>query len=229
MRSALVLLSGGQDSTVALYWAKKKYARVKALCIHYGQRHQLEINSAQIVAGMADIVVEQLKLPGGILGGTSPLVDRGAQLGQYAGVDALPGGVEPTFIPGRNILFLAIAGNRAFCGGFEAVVIGVNSVDYGGYPDCREPFLFSMSDALNRGMDSDIKIEAPLLNLDKAGIVQLGIEVGATEALAYSHTCYAGTCPPCGKCHACILRADGFLKAGRTDPLIQRLQQEGAM
>lgn len=222
MSKALVLLSGGQDSTTCLYWAKQKHDEVTALCIAYGQRHAVELDAARKVAELAGVCLEVLQL-GTILKGTSPLVS-GNTLGKYDEVEHLPGGIEPTFVPGRNALFLVLAVNRALVLGFDHVVTGVCEEDYGGYPDCRRSFIDSMEHAMSLATEQHVVIETPLMHLTKAESVHLAVTLpGCVEAMAHSHTCYDGAVPPCGKCHACHLRARGFQQAGVPDPLIERL------
>ena len=224
-KHALVLLSGGQDSTTCLYWALTRYEKVTALSINYGQRHKVEIDSAKIIADNAGVEHESLDLPN-LLKGTSPLVSDNP-VGQYDNAEALPGGIEPTFVPGRNALFLVIAANRAVVLGAKHLITGVCEEDYGGYPDCRRVFIDSMETSLGLAMTGDenlLEIHTPLMRLDKEATVQMAKDSpGCWEALAYTHTCYNGMVPPCGKCHACILRQRGFDMAGEIDPLIQRV------
>ena len=221
-KRALVVLSGGQDSTTCLYWAKREFAEVRALCFDYGQRHRIELDSAEAVAKLAGVELERIDL-GPIFAGLSPLTNSARTVERYASAEALPGGLEDTFVPGRNILFLSVAANRAYTLGADALIIGVSEEDFGGYPDCRADFIVAMEQALRLGLDTSLEILAPLARLDKAATVRLAQELdGAMEALAYSHTCYEGESPPCGACHACLLRARGFAQAGVADPLVER-------
>lgn len=233
--NALVLLSGGQDSTTVLYWVKQLRGRldtfvddIEALTINYGQRHDLELTAAETVARMAGVKRTQIDLPD-VLIGSSPLVNKGEQVDGYKDYDSLPGGIEKTFVAGRNILFLTLAGNFAYANNFTHIFIGVSEEDFGGYPDCRESFLWSMEEALNRGLfgmetEERIYIHAPLINKNKKATVQLAIALpGCWNALKFSHTCYRGERPPCGVCHACLLRQKGFDEAGHTDPLIEEV------
>ena len=207
--NVVVLLSGGQDSTTCLFWALShvKARRVTAVSCWYGQRHEVELEAARDVvrcarAAYPSAVIdhEEVRL-GEVLRGTSPLVSS-APLGQYDSVESLPGGVEPTFVPGRNLLFLTIAANRAEVAGATAIITGVSQEDYGGYFDCREEFLVAGARALGQalaGKDHHLAILAPLLNLNKEETVILSERLrGCRAALTYSHTCYAGTFPPCG-------------------------------
>lgn len=219
---ALVVLSGGQDSTTCLYWAKQRFDQVSAVCFSYSQRHAIEIESARKIASIAGVEVEVIDL-GPVFAGLSPLTNKARAVGRYVSAEVLPGGLEDTFVPARNILFLTVAANRAYVLGADAIVIGVSQEDYGGYPDCRTSFIEAMQSALNLGLDRKLEILAPLVQLDKRATVELAAGLGgALEALAYSHTCYAGEFPACGHCHACLLRQRGFDAAGVTDPLVAR-------
>jgi len=222
--SAIILFSGGQDSTTCLFWALQRFKSVRTMSIYYGQKHELELDAARKVSELAGVEHEVLYI-GKLLGGTSPLVSD-EPLGQYNTIDELPSGVEPTFVPGRNILFLVLSANRAVCEDTTHIVTGVCEEDYGGYPDCRRSFIDAMEKALSLGMfgeESSIKIHTPLMSLTKKETVELAQELpGCMEALSYTHTCYNGTYPPCERCHACHIRARGFNEAGIVDPIYER-------
>jgi 7-cyano-7-deazaguanine synthase len=224
-RDVLVVLSGGQDSTTCLSWALAKFRKVHAITFNYNQKHDREINSAGIIALKSGIESwEQIDL-GPVLKGTSPLVNSDNSVGSYASADELPGGVEPTFVPGRNALFLVIAANRAVALGIHDIVTGVCEEDYGGYFDCRRLFIDCMVNALSQGFFGEFikfNIHTPLMNLTKKETVHLARNLpGCWELLSHTHTCYNGQFPPCGTCHACILRARGFAEAGEVDPLLE--------
>ena len=225
MSKAVVLFSGGQDSTTCLYWAMQKFSEVHALSIIYGQKHSVEIDAAKKISKIAGVTHQVVELPK-VLTGTSPLVSD-VPLGQYETIDELPGGIEPTFVPGRNALFLVIAANRAAAFGATDIVTGVCEEDYGGYPDCRRAFIDSMESSISLGFSGEKKefqIHTPLMNLTKKESVLLADQMdGCINALSFSHTCYNGSVPPCGKCHACHLRARGFDDANIVDPLIERV------
>jgi 7-cyano-7-deazaguanine synthase len=228
MSKALVIFSGGQDSTTCLYWAREKFESVHALTFDYGQRHSLELTSAAKIAQMAGVSHEVLSL-GHIFAGLSPLTNNAFAVEHYESADALPDGLANTFVPGRNILFLSLAANRAYVLGADTVVIGVAQQDYGGYPDCRLDFIERMQAAIGSGLDTPFKITAPLMHMTKKETVELAATLpGCLEALAHSTTCYNGDCPPCGSCNSCLLRAKGFAQAGVEDPLLTRtaLSQE---
>lgn len=229
-KRVVLLLSGGQDSTTCLFWALANGAsEVHALSVWYGQRHDAELRAASAVLAVARehypnaaLHHEQLAI-GNVLSSTSPLVSS-APLEQYDSAEALPGGVEPTFVPGRNLLFLTLAANRAAAVRADALVTGVCEEDFGGYYDCRRVFVDATERAVAQGFVGSnewLPILTPLMKLDKAASVRLAVELpGCMAALAVSHTCYAGENPPCGACHACHLRVRGFAEAGVSDPLV---------
>ena len=220
---ALVILSGGQDSTTCLYWALQNFNQVTTLSFDYNQRHKVELESAQQIAALANVPNEVISL-GPVFAGLSPLTNPFEHVEKYQDADTLPGGLEKTFVPGRNILFLTIAANRAYTLGCSHMVIGISQEDFGGYPDCRAEFITAMEKALNLGLDAQLTIAMPLVHLNKKQTVELALTLpGCMEALALSHTCYEGQTPPCGKCHACLLRERGFREAGIPDPILRNV------
>lgn len=228
MTSALVVLSGGQDSTTCLYWARDRYDRIHAVSFDYGQRHACEIAAARSVATLAGVVSHEVIALGPVLESTSPLVAAAPleTYTDYQSMDAIIGDrVELTFVPMRNLLFLTIAANRAMARGCEALVSGICQADNANYPDCRDDFAKAALRAINLGLGgSYLHLDTPLMDMSKAESVRLAAGLpGCLDALAYSHTCYAGACPPCGACHACVLRAHGFAEAGIADPLVARV------
>jgi len=215
---ALVLLSGGQDSTTCLYWAIDRFGQdaVSAISFDYGQRHRIELECAETIAG--DAGVEHCCLPidtFAALGGdalTDPSVDVGNDV--HPSTD-LPN----TFVPGRNLVFLTYAAAHAYQHGIDHLVTGVAQTDYSGYPDCRQQTMESLQETLRLGMESKIQIHAPLMNRSKKETVELARDLGMLNVMARTHTCYNGKRPPCGECPACRLRAKGFAEAGIEDPL----------
>ena len=147
MSKVLVVLSGGQDSTTALFHARLAYGEVHAVTFNYGQRHSIEIEAAKKVAEMAGCNSHEIIDLGRVLKGTSPLVSDNP-VGHYASADQLPGGLEPTFVPCRNLLFLTIAANRAIVLVCDVMVTGVCEADFGGYPDCRREFIDALEKTL---------------------------------------------------------------------------------
>jgi 7-cyano-7-deazaguanine synthase len=240
--TVIVLLSGGQDSTTCLFWAAEHLQadRIVALSIHYGQRHAVELEAAEKVLEVfsrhhpkVEVIREVVEV-GPILAGTSPLTDHARKVETYAGVEALPGGLEATFVPARNVLFLTLAGNRAVVHEAKAIVTGTAQEDFGGYPDCRAGFIDRMEGALNAGLflhdGEGLRIWTPLMFLTKAETVKLAASLpGCWEALGFSHTCYQGVVPPCGSCHACLLRGKGFRAEEVEDPLVSRMKEEGRL
>lgn len=224
MSKALVILSGGQDSTTCAALAVQQFDKVCAVTFDYGQKHAIEIESAQDVSAALGIRHHEFIHLGPILKGTSPLIS-GATLGQYDSADQLPGGVEPTFVPGRNLLFLTLAANRAAVLGITDLFTGLCEEDFGGYFDCRKVFVDAMATALGEGIwgtPDAFTIHTPLMHLNKADSVRLAADVLGDrfdEVMGLTHTCYAGVKGGCGKCHACHLRDRGFREAGIADPI----------
>ncbi len=222
MNKALVVLSGGQDSTTCFYWAMNEFGRqnISSLSFDYGQRHKIELESAKKIAQMASVA--HIILP----------INTFAALGGNALTGKLEVEVEVdaetqlpnTFVPGRNLIFLTYAAAYAYQHGIKHLITGVAQTDYSGYPDCRENTLHSLEQTLRLGMEYDITIHTPLMNMNKSDTVLLAEKLGALGAMAYTHTCYNGEQPPCGHCPACLLRAKGFAEAGKADPLIERFQ-----
>ncbi len=216
---ALVLLSGGQDSTTCLYWAIDRFGRdaVTALTFDYCQRHRIELDCAGKIAVNAGI--RHVCLP----------IDTFAALGGDALTDSevavrddlnAATGLPNTFVPGRNIIFVTFAAAFAYRHGIGNLVAGVAQTDYSGYPDCREETIVSLQKTIRLGMEYDLQIHAPLMHRSKKETVELARDLGALSAMADTHTCYNGARPPCGECPACKLRAKGFAEAGIDDPLL---------
>lgn len=219
MEGAVCLTSGGQDSTTCLYWAKGRFQPVLAIAFDYGQRHRVELEAAKRICEMAQVPLKILRLNSlRQLGGTA-LIGKDGPIHEDGGRDGLPN----TFVPGRNLLFLTVAAAYAYQHHIAHLVIGACQTDYSGYPDCREITMQAMQQALTLGLDSPVHIHTPLMHLTKAQTVTLARDLGALDAMAYSHTCYEGRFPPCGVCPACRLRARGFAEAGLADPLILRV------
>lgn len=219
MTTALVVLSGGQDSTTCLYWALREFDRVETVTFDYGQRHRIELDCARRIAELAGVPNVVLPIDTfKALGGNALTDDSVAVRHEPDEQTNLPN----TFVPGRNLVFLTFAAARAYQRGIEHLVTGVCETDYSGYPDCRQRTIEALQQAIRLGMESQLTIHTPLMHLSKKATVELAREVGALDALAYSHTCYEGRQPPCGQCPACQLRARGFAEAGIADPLVER-------
>jgi len=234
-KKAVIVFSGGQDSTTCLFMALQRGYIVHAITFDYCQRHQREIDAAIRIARMISISHEVITI-GTLLHGTSPLVSD-AKLAQYENHESLPGGLEKTFVPMRNQLFFTIAANRAYVRGINILFTGVSQEDFGGYPDCRTTFINAFENVSSCGTFTDdpntlpsLRIITPLMQLTKAQTVLTAYNLpGCYEALAFTHTSYDGKYPPTGKDHATLLRAKGFEEAGLPDPLIFRAYVEGLM
>ena len=193
-RNAVCLLSGGQDSTTTLFWAKNKFDNVFALVIDYGQRHSIEIESAIKIAKITNTPFKILKLSGYFQTLTkSALINEGAISDNHCTNKNLPS----SFVPGRNLIFLTSAAILAQQMGYNNIVTGVCETDYSGYPDCRNNTIRALELSLNLGIDSNFVIHTPLMWLNKKETVELATTFpGCMEALKYSHTCYEGKFPP---------------------------------
>jgi 7-cyano-7-deazaguanine synthase len=215
---AMVLLSGGQDSTTSLFWAKKKFGTVETVSFDYGQRHRVELKSAAKIARLARVKNSVIVIREFESIKNSALLDAKAAVSKKHKLNKK---LPATFVPGRNILFLTAAAALAYTKKTVNLVIGVSQVDYSGYPDCRGEFIKSMEKSLSLGMEYPVKIHTPLISLDKKGTVLLAKKLGALDMMKHTHTCYEGKNPPCGKCPACLLREKGFKEAGIRDPLLR--------
>ena len=224
MTKALVVLSGGQDSTTCLYWAIKEFgiSNVEAITFDYQQRHRIELECAEKITSL--INVPQAVLPINTfqdLGG-SALTEEAIEVKN----DLNPENQLPnTFVPGRNLIFLTFAAAHAYKRGIKTLVTGVSQTDYSGYPDCRRDTIDKLELAISAGMEYEVTILTPLINKSKKETVELAIKVNALEAMALTHTCYNGQQPPCGECPACELRLKGFKEAGVADPLVERFNE----
>lgn len=216
---ALVVLSGGQDSTTCLYWAIDRWgaANVATLTFDYGQRHRIELECARRVAENAGVPNTILPIDTFAALGGDALTDSDIDVQRE--VDA-SSGLPNTFVPGRNLVFLTFAAAYAYQRRIANVVTGVAQTDYSGYPDCREGTMTSLQHTIRLGMEFDVVLHTPLMHLSKKETVLLARDLGALPAMALTHTCYNGKRPPCGECPACELRARGFAEAGVEDPLL---------
>jgi len=216
---ALVVLSGGQDSTTCLYWALDRFDHnaIDTVSFDYGQRHHIELDCAARVAEFAGVPNTCLPIDTFAALGGDALTDPDVEVASGTNEQA---GLPNTFVPGRNLIFLTFAAAYAYQRGIRHLVIGVAQTDYSGYPDCREGTITALQHALRLGMESDVTIHTPLMHLSKKETVELARDLGALPAMALTHTCYNGERPPCGQCAACELRARGFAEAGVADPLL---------
>jgi 7-cyano-7-deazaguanine synthase len=218
-RHAVVLLSGGLDSATVLAIARREGREVHALTFIYGQRHEVELAAARRVAGAAG-VVEHIVFPIDLrLFGGSALTGDVAVPKDAVGAPGIP----VTYVPARNTIFLAVALGFAEARGAGEIWIGVNAVDFSGYPDCRPEFIDAFQRVILTGTRSGVergepRIVAPLLAMTKADIIRRGVSLGVDYSL--THSCYDpdGDGRACGHCDSCILRARGFEEAGVSDP-----------
>lgn len=234
---ALVVLSGGQDSTACLFAARERFDEVHAISFDYGQNHAIELVSASRIATLAEVTShEVMNIPHGFLAGASQLTSPGS-VDLFQSARELPGGIAKTFVPMRNQLFLTIAANRAYVLGCNVLVTGVCQTDSSGYPDCRESFILALEKSFNEGTFTgedgtlgNCVIETPLMHMSKADLVKWAYHElpDAYSAWAWSHTAYTGGLPTDGDA-ASLLRARGFEMAGLPDPLVVRLWQSGAI
>lgn len=223
-KSAIVLLSGGIDSAVTLYYALNKGYQLKVLIFNYGQRHRREIDSATKIAQQAKLEYRIVRI--GLPWGGSRLLDPRSKL---PSARLSRRGIPPTYVPARNIIFLSYALSYAEAVGFKSIFIGANAIDFSGYPDCRPEFIKAFQRVAEVGTKSGsqgraIKIQAPLINLRKSEIIKLGIKLKVPFELTWS--CYRGGKFPCARCDSCLIREKGFQEAGENDPLIESLRGE---
>lgn len=224
-RPAVVLLSGGLDSTTVLAIAREAGYRCHAMSFRYGQRHVIELDRARVVAGtlgaeshiVVDIDLRQF-------GGSSLTAD--IPVPKHESVEEMDKGVPSTYVPARNTIFLSFALARAETLGASDIFIGVNALDYSGYPDCRPDFIAAFERMANLGTKAGIegrqtlRIHTPLIAMTKADIVRRGLALGVDFGLTTS--CYdphPSTGAPCRHCDSCLLRHKGFVEAGVVDPL----------
>jgi len=230
MKRALVVFSGGLDSTTALYWAREMFDEVYTLTFLYGQRHSLEVEMAKKIAERVGVKEHAfLEVDLSQVGG-SALTDPSIEVP----LDREPteGGIPITYVPFRNGIFLSLAVAWAEVKGIGHLVGGWNAVDFSGYPDCREEFLRSMEKVINLGTKAGVEgrpfhIHAPLIRLTKGEIIALGLSLGADYS--WSLSCYQGGEVPCGHCDSCILRDRGWREVGILDHLLERLLREGKL
>jgi 7-cyano-7-deazaguanine synthase len=224
--TALVLFSGGQDSTVCLAWALERFARVETVGFHYGQRHAVEME----VRGRLRTVMAALNPAWAARLGEDHVVNLDAlaaisdtALTRDTAIELAENGLPTTFVPGRNLVFFCFAGAIAYRRGARHVVAGMCETDYSGYPDCRDDTVKAMQVALSLGLDKPMTLHTPLMWIDKADTFALAEDLGGQPFLDLviedSHSCYRGDRTQrhdwgygCGDCPACALRAQGFAK-----------------
>jgi 7-cyano-7-deazaguanine synthase len=216
MNKSVVLLSGGLDSATTLYFAKSKGYACHCLIFDYNQRHRREIKSAVAVAKKAKCPYSLVKISMPWKG--SALLDKKINLPKNQSLTR--GGIPPTYVPARNIIFLSFAASYAEAIGARDIFIGANAIDYSGYPDCRPDFIRSYQAMLAKGLKTGvekkvIRLQTPLIRKTKAQIVKLAKSLDVPLQLTWS--CYQGGNKPCGVCDSCRFRAKGFEEAGYED------------
>ncbi|NLJ00633.1 MAG: 7-cyano-7-deazaguanine synthase QueC [Bacteroidales bacterium] len=207
-RHALVLFSGGQDSTTCLYWAKSRFKHVHALCFEYGQRHSQEVENARRLAERAGTTFQLVEANVIAKLSLNSLTDPSMEMDETYPDKSHPN----TFVPGRNLFFLTFAAAIAYGRGIRHIVTGVSEADYSGYPDCRDTFVHSANATLNLAMDRQFEIHTPLMWRNKKEVWQLAEELGVFEIVQNETlTCYNGILAQgCGHCPACRLRNEGL-------------------
>ena len=207
--AAMVCFSGGQDSTTCLFWAKKHFAEVEAVCFTYGQKHTLEVEVARRIAEGANVPFQVLDVS--LISQLDPncsLINNEIKLDEEKPADSYPN----TFVPGRNMVFLTFAAILARSKGIYHLVTGVSEADYSGYPDCRDTFIRSLNVTLNLAMDEQFVLHTPLMDRDKSEVWELADELGVFDLVrTQTLTCYNGVLADgCGHCPACKLRKAGL-------------------
>lgn len=211
---ALIILSGGQDSTTCLFWALDKFDSIEAISFDYGQRHHIELKMAEDLCKRKNIPWKLVDLNFLSQLSDNALTNKDRSVQGNEGMNNLPS----TFVPGRNALFFTVAVSYGVPKGIFNFVTGVCQTDYSGYPDCREIFVQAMEKSLGLAVDSKIQIHTPLMHLTKAETFQMADQLKALEdVIEFSHTCYLGERGHkhqwgygCGECPACLLRKKGF-------------------
>ncbi|MGQ4873408.1 MAG: 7-cyano-7-deazaguanine synthase QueC [Promethearchaeia archaeon] len=232
---AIVVFSGGQDSTTCLVWALKRFKKLYIMTFNYHQRHSIEIEMAKKIVNilksenrkkhlnwLKDDKIEDHKIVE--INVLSDLL-KTAMIQESEIIYDEETRLPTTFVPGRNILFLTIAAAYAYQKKIRHIVIGVSQTDYSGYPDCRDSTIKALQATIKLGMDYDVIIHTPLMWRSKAETIKLMQKLGGLELYKYTHTCYRGERPACGECFACELRLKGFEEVGIKDPLEYKNQK----
>ncbi len=222
MKKAIVLLSGGLDSTVTLAYALSEGREVIPVSFRYGQRHSRELEAAMAVIShycLKHHIIVELDLSAFH---KSALTSKQVDVPKRGSVKEIKEGIPVTYVPARNIIFLSIAAGIAETEGAREIFIGANSIDYSGYPDCRPEFFEAFEEVLKKGTKAGVdgnavKVMHPILNMTKAEIVRLGKKLNAPLHLTSS--CYEGGSKACGRCDSCLLRLKGFEEAGFKDEI----------
>lgn len=221
---AVVLLSGGLDSSTVLYQARSHSNELYAISFDYQQRHRRELEAARQIAASASVKEHRVVSFDLRSWGGSALTDNQMSVPQGRSTSEMSESIPVTYVPARNTIFLSFALGYAEAVGARRVYIGVNALDYSGYPDCRPDYISAMQEVYRLGTKQGregeaIAIATPLIDLKKTEIIQLGDTLGVPWELTWS--CYLGGEVPCGECDACRLRITAFQELGRQDPLMR--------
>ena len=227
---AVILLSGGLDSSTVLYQAKADGYECYAISFDYQQRHRRELQSADAIARCANVKEHQVVSFDLRQWGGSALTDDSMDLPEHRCVDQMSQDIPITYVPARNTIFLSFGLSYAEAIDAQALYIGVNALDYSGYPDCRPDYIQAMQHVFELGTKQGregqtIKIVTPLIDLKKTAIIELGNQLGVPWEKTWS--CYAGGDVACGVCDSCQLRLAAFAELGLNDPLPYRSQNSG--
>jgi 7-cyano-7-deazaguanine synthase len=229
--TALILYSGGIDSTTALFWALNSYEQVQALSFDYGQRHKIELSLARRLTRRLRIPHAVLKVDLRQVGG-SALTDVSIPVPRFRHPENCAADIPLTYVPFRNGIFLSLASAWAEARGLSDIVCGFNAVDSPHYPDTRGAFVRAMERAIDKGTGArskgrPIRIITPLLRMRKSQIIRKGLRLGADYS--FSISCYGGSEVPCGRCSSCLFRQKAWREVGTTDHLLVRLRKEGKL
>ncbi|AEA33085.1 7-cyano-7-deazaguanine synthase QueC [Hippea maritima] len=235
MKKAVIIYSGGLDSTTCLFWALDEFDEVHTITFYYAQRHSIEVDFSKKTLELAQRIKNKtikshyFSIDLSQIGG-SALTDPSIDVPKNRDEEKISSEIPITYVPFRNGVFLSITAALAEKNEIYNIIGGWNMLDYSGYPDCRDDFLTAFEKAINYGTKAGsqgktFKILTPLLKMNKAQIILFGKKHGADYS--YSYSCYSGDGIPCGECDACILRAKGFKEAGLEDDFLVRLKREG--
>lgn len=215
--------SGGLDSTTVLHWCLRTFGRVHCLLFDYGQRHKIELECAQRYLEHASdpLTWERVDMRPINQLAVSALTRDNESVPRNTPIEEMGKQIPMTFVPGRNIYFITALAQAAFKRGWRYLALGVNVLDYSGYPDCRPEFIAAMQRALTIGIfnNHEVIIHAPLMQLNKKQIIRLGLELGVEYGK--THSCYNGVVGGCGECDSCLLRRKAFRDLGMVDPAIK--------
>ena len=215
MKKALIVFSGGQDSTTCLGWAKNRFDYVETISFDYGQKHDVEIKQAAKIADLLNVKNTVLNINAFSQLNDSALINSDLDISSSHGTKK---NLPASFVPNRNAIFFTLAHAFAQKQDIDNIIIGVNQTDYSGYPDCREDFVLALEKSLNLGSESNIKFHYPLIHLTKAETFKMSEDENVLDMVVNeSHTCYNGNHTTkfdwgygCGECPACILRKEGW-------------------